>query len=393
MPRNAPLRVAFAAYGGGHIRALLPVVETLRDRGDDVSLLALTTAARDAEAAGVGCFTPKEFLEDEDFDRAIINYGQDLAADLPRNPRVSCDDTVAYLGLGYKSLVDDFGSAQAKIRYQEAGRAAFDQKELARRYISKARPDIVVATNAPRAERSVIEVARKARLPTVCVVDLMAPPSEPWLYAKGYADRICVINRFVRDRLVKGGQEASRIVITGNPSFLPLFAAKPRSRGPREALRVLFISQELTPIDRSHRQSVRAQMQAIAHKRGDWSVRVRHFPNEMEFGWVMSPLTATKPGTTVMDDLANSDVVVTHGSTMGVEAAIMGIPVVQPLGSLMAERAPFHDAGLSIGVRNVSELEGAIERAGSTQIASSGIPHDPVERIIGEIDALGRGQP
>ncbi len=382
-------RIACAAYGGGHVRAVMPVVEALRARGDAVCMLGLTTAAHDLRQAGIDHLTAADLL-DRAGDHAIRETGARLAAAVPANAKVDARDTAAYLGLGYHDLIDRHGEAQGERMYRAEGRKAFDHQLLARRFLDRAQADLVLVTNAPRAERAIMHEARVRGDKRVVIVDLFAPSTEPWLFEHGYADRFCVINDYVAQRLIAGGQPAHAIAITGNPAFNALFGAKraPRDEGARA--RVLFVSQELSDADRLHREQMRAELIRIATIRSDWEVRVRFYPNETQTDWAHPPLRHSPRDTSVMEDLAHADVVITHGSTVGIEAAIMGIPVVQPVGSDMAGRAPFHLAGLSIPVADITGVEGAITHAIGRPPPDHGIPADAVPRILAAVDELRR---
>ena len=72
------------------------------------------------------------------------------------------------------------------------------------------RPDLLVATNSPRAERAAIVEARALGIPAVCIVDLFAIDEVRWIGQAGYADRICVLNEAVRDFLVAAGRSRTK---------------------------------------------------------------------------------------------------------------------------------------------------------------------------------------
>ena len=193
-------RVLFVGYGGGHVRMLLPVARLLRGRGLAAPVfLGLTTARAEVEAAGFACLGFADVVRADD--AAALAQGRALASQLPAHA-VSFDESAAYLGLSYADLVREHGEAEAAAQYVAHGRQAFLPIATLERVLAQVRPDLLVATSAPRAERAAFVAARRLGVPAVCLVDLFAAYEIEWLREPGFADRICVLNDRVRDRLL-----------------------------------------------------------------------------------------------------------------------------------------------------------------------------------------------
>ena len=194
--------VLFVAYGSGHIKMLIPVAQALAARGlARPVVLALTTAAPAARAAGLEVVQFKDFVTPGD--ATSLAHGRRLMAGLGA-PVADAEETAAYLGLSFVDLVAELGLAQAESRYAQKGRQAFLPAATLTRILKKIRPDVVVATNSPRAERAAIVAAGQLGIPSVCVVDLFAIDEVRWIGEAGYADRVCVLNESVRQFLEIG---------------------------------------------------------------------------------------------------------------------------------------------------------------------------------------------
>ena len=151
-------------------------------------VLALTTAARTARAAGLEVVQFKDFVEPTD--AQALQHGRRLMAGL-KTPVVDADETTAYLGLSFSDLVAESGLQEAELRYSDLGRQAFLPLATLDRIIKKIKPSLVVATNSPRAERAAIVAAQQLHIPAVCVVDLFAIDEVKWLRGRGEARLKC----------------------------------------------------------------------------------------------------------------------------------------------------------------------------------------------------------
>ena len=182
----------FIAYGGGHVRMLLPVANRARSLGlADCTFIGLTSARPEVEAQGFRCLGYKDFVRSTD--SVAIGRGEQLAAQLS-HASIDKHESAAYLGLNYAELEATHGAVEASRMYSRYGRQVFAPRSLMRRFISEVSPDLVIATSAPRSERAAIEAARDLGLPSACLVDLFALDEIAWVGQPGFADRILVLN-------------------------------------------------------------------------------------------------------------------------------------------------------------------------------------------------------
>lgn len=369
-------QVLFACYGSGHVRMVLPLAQALRAGGRaQVRVLGLTTAAGDVRQAGLPLLQFKDFLEPGD--GAALARGRELAATLANV--VDPDETAAYLGLSYADLEAEVGAAQAAARYARDGRQAFLPRRTLERILRRVRPDLLVATNSPRAERAAIEAARTLGIPAVCVVDLFAIDEVRWIAQPGYADRVCVLNEAVRDFLVAAGRQPREIVATGNPAFDALQAPRLAEQGAAlrarlgwQGKRVLLwpvqVEPALHPFDGTAGdptlpgRALQALVEwTLAQPDAVLCVRARS-------GQAVAPLPAHERIVLTGQDWALPpllhavDLVVTLTSTVGLEGHLAGTRLVQVLGSVFDAAMPLARFGIADAAVRLQDLPAALDR-------------------------------
>jgi hypothetical protein len=373
-------KVLFVCYGSGHVRMVLPVAQALRESGRaEVQVLGLTTAAAVVRASGLPLLQFKDFVEPRD--AQAIAHGRMLAREL--KGVVDADETAAYLGLSSADLVAEVGGMEAARRFARDGRQAFLPRGTLDRILRRVQPDLVVATNSPRAERAAIEAARAQGIPSVCMVDLFAVDEVRWIGRPGYADRVCVLNESVREFLVDAGRRPEDIVVTGNPAFDALHAPTVREQG--EALRaaqgwngkrvLLWPAQDepaLHPFDGRPGDPTlpdRALAAVIAWtlaqpdavlcvrpRAGQPPPTLPEDPRIVLTGqdWPLPPL------------LHAVDLVVTLTSTVGLEGHLAGARLVQVLGSVFDDAMPLARFGIADAGVPLAQLPATLDDVSRT---------------------------
>lgn len=378
--------IVCAAYGGGHVNACLPVAQAMFAKGWDVHFLALTTAYAKAATAKFAVWQARDLVRADEPE--ILAMGAETAGNVPAGGPVSIEETYAYHGLGYYDLVNRYGREKAAALFQAHGRAAFEHRELAARLIDRVQPDIVLATNSPRAEKALIDTAQSRDIPAVVLNDTLASASNHWLHQPHYADRICVLSDAVRTILIQSGHDPAKVIVTGNPAFDAMTLLRSR-RGMivrKGTHNVLYASQPLPREDARHKQQVIAELRRIADARADLALRIRLHPNETA-GSGHDP--AVSKGTTLTEDLLASDVVVTHGSTVGIEAALAGLPVILQKGTSTAQLSRFEEYGIAMPNEHVNDLEMAIDRALALGVASQfSMPENSVGNVVAVLEEM-----
>ncbi len=381
----SPRRILAVAYGGGHIAMLLPVLRALRRRDPalHIDLLALTTAARAARNAGeapLGYADLLHLLDAAERERALELGTHALAGNT--HPDVGADETRAYLGVNRLDLEQQYGVDGARARYAQQGRHGFHPIGFMRRVVAALHPDLVLTTNSPRSEEAVVDAARDAGIPSVAVLDLFGLPGDRFAARTRHPDRVCVLAPQVRDNLVAAGWPRDIIAVTGNPAFDRLHDADTRdaARALRAAhgwldKQVVLLAAHPEPcahpasrwpagdaLPLAMEQALRAWVAA----RDAAALVVRHHPNH----WHRFPRLPddarthfSVPGEEpVYPWILAADAVVVQTTTVGVQAASVGIPVLSMRCSPGALTAfDFVSLGVSTGVDDPAALGAALD--------------------------------
>lgn len=362
-------KVLMIAYGGGHINMVLPVARLLRDEGHLTPLiLGLTTARNAVVAAGFTCIGLRDFITDAD--HLALARGRELASGLDTSA-VGDEESAAYLGLNWADLVATQGQTVAEALYAAQGRQCFLPVATMARVLQATGADLLLTTSAPRAERAAVLAAARLGVPAVCMVDLFAAYEIAWLREPGYAERICVLNPYVRDKLLAAGRPPEDVVVTGNPAFDAINRSEVIAAGralrlargwgdagePASPVVVTWISQ-VEPAAHACRPGevgdptlpaqIRKLLSAICQQLEDTVLVCRPHPSETPFEWALPPDNWLSPcGERLHPLLHASDLVVVITSTVGLEAAIAGKVVLQVLGSLYSDDAPYLRSGVA----------------------------------------------
>lgn len=401
--------IVLVAYGGGHAAMLIPVAQELMGRGHSVRFLALTTAAQQARQAGIEPLGYRD-LPGADSDE-VRRWGGELAAGLESGGVVDEAETIAYLGLNYCELIAEHGEETAAEMYRADGRQIFRPTALFERWLADVRPALVVATNSPRSERAAILAAGRLGIPSVCAVDLFALQEVLWVGEPGYADRVCVLNDEVRDMFVEYGRDPEEVVVTGNPAFDRLAESTVVAEG--QALRsargwddgrvtVLWASQ---PEPAHHPMAAKAgdphlprrierELRSIVRARPDVRLVVRYHPSEQVSFEPAEDVTLSASSEPLEPLLHAVDVVVVTASTVGLQASLVGRPVLSVDCSMWTEYAPYSQMGISTGVESPEALPSALDELIATtefdrvHVPSAAASGTATERVVAVIESL-----
>ncbi|MEY4712600.1 MAG: hypothetical protein RIS88_2050 [Pseudomonadota bacterium] len=362
----------FVAYGGGHVKALLPVALRAQAQGiARVVFLALTTAAPIVREAGLPAFGFADLLEVSD--TQAQQHGQRLV-DTLEVQAAQRDESIAYLGLSYAELESEVGAQEAAARYAQYGRQAFLPVRVLERALRRWQPACVLATNSPRAERAALLAARRQGVPSLCLLDLFGLWEREWLVRPDYADALCVLNPQVAASLVAGGRPAPQVHVTGNPAFDGIHDPAAIARG--QALRrdagwpaqrvFLYASspepEEVTGIagrgDPAWPRRVEAQLVEAVQADPSLALWVRRHPSEAS---AESLHDLGHPRIRVAEGplhpyLHACDEVVVTVSTVGVEARLAGRDVTQVRGSILDGLSPYLAMGIARRALRLDEI-------------------------------------
>jgi len=341
-------KALFVTYGGGHVGMVLPVMRELEALlpGAQCALMALTTGHLKAKAVRSDTLGYKDFLHLVDAD-AARNWGERLSEG-NTSPDVPLDETTAYLGINYLDLIAQHGEAGAADLYREQGRYGFRPLHFMQRVMDALQPDVVVATNSPRSEQAALDVARERGIPSVGMVDLFGLESDTYVMRATKPDWTCVISEGVRQRLITRGFPAAGVIVTGNPAFDGLFSAHNHEqaqrflveRGWQQLKPVLFAGHwepqahpaTPVPVGQALPREIEAVLRSCVREREDLALIVRYHPSD----WTQYPRLPDEPRVHFSEPpkesihplILASQAVVVQTSTVGLESAVGGKPVV-----------------------------------------------------------------
>lgn len=343
-----------------------------------VKVLALTTAAPEVRAAQLNLLQIKDFVRaGNTADEAALEIGRRLMTDIPavEDP----DETAAYLGLSYSELEEDVGAEEAARRYARDGRQALHPRRMLLRILRDVAPDLVFATNSPRAERASIEAARVLDLPSICLVDLFCIDEVKWIGESDYADKVCVLNDSVKQFLLSAGRVDSQVVVTGNPAFDDL--ANPIHVAAGASLRqdrnwgdkyVLLWPTQVepashpfngTPGDVELPERALSQLMDWVLTRDDCVLCIRPRAGLAPMVLPDDPrIVVTGQDVSLPVLLQAVDLVVTLNSTVGLEGHLAGARLVQILGSVFDNAMPLKRYGVADEAVALDGLAAALDR-------------------------------
>ena len=388
-----PRRILAVAYGGGHVAMLLPVLRALRQRDPalHIDLLALTTAARAARDAGeapLGYADLLHLLDAAERARALELGAQAMEGNA--HPDVGADETRAYLGVNRLDLEQQYGIDGAQARYAQQGRQGFHPIGFMRRVVAALHPDLVLTTNSPRSEEAVVDAARDAGIPSVAVLDLFGLPGDAFAARTRHPDCVCVLAPQVRDNLVAAGWPRDIVAVTGNPAFDALLdpvwvqrAAELRAALGWQHRKVVLLATQ--PELRAHPElpwppgdalalAMEDALRDWAATRDDVALIVRHHPNHghrLRTRAALPNVHVSGADERIEMLIRAADAVVVQATTVGLQAAVAGVPVLalrcSPAVRLGIDYAAL---GAARGVDDLAALPAALA-------AVLGEPHPP----------------
>ncbi len=374
-------KILFVCYGGGHVAMLIPIIEKLKQtRNDEVLVLGLTTASTILDNKNISYIQYKDLLKHYDEQPVII--GRELARTIDIHPSVGHEETVAYLGLCYLDLQNSMGAKQAKSLYKKQGRQAFLPLRVMTNLIRHYQPDLIITTNAPRSERAAIMAANMEKVKSICLVDLYARVESAWIKANDFANAICVLNQSVKDYFISLKRNPSHIYVTGNPAFLELFQPHYKTLAieyryikklqnkkiilwasqPEPAFHP-FIANEKSPCPNIP-ELVEQELINLLKLHSEWHLIIRPHPSDKRYMTNVNHCAANIRINQNSNELPillhAADVVVTLTSTVGVQAAYLGKPVISITKTVFQNDLPLDNMGLAIGVNDLKNLENAL---------------------------------
>lgn len=370
MTKISQIRPLLMSYGGGHAQIIANVADTLIARDCQPDIIGLTMAAAFFNRRGLPAQSVLALQDPTLAIPAEIAVMVEDAIHGQSHPDILPEETRAYFTIGLMDLVQDIGLKAARAELKAKGRMAFKPVEAMVRYLERTRPDVVVTTTSPRFELSMLMAARRLGIPSLAISDLFLVNERVWIIAGPFAEHLTVISPALKAELLAAGLTDTEVHVIGNPAFDNLLA-KDTDEARRAYLRnkmnlsdktvILWPAAHIggcgmngVPFAGPH--DLVPVFEDLCQSDQGFAYMVRHHPNSpftlgenalhgiLDDGQTLSP----------EDALLIADVVCTEISTMGLQAALKGIPVIC-VGH--AENAVFPLYGMARTVANLAEMK------------------------------------
>lgn len=385
--------ILFVSYGGGHAKMISPLIAQL---SSDYTPLVLATPAaiEHFSSLRIDCLTFRDLLEIGNKDLALI-HGKVLAgAHHNEDSNIPLEQSIAYLGLNFVDLQEQYGLDLALKLLRERGRHAFLPLNLMKRVIKKLRPSAIVATSSPRSEAAALIAGRELKIPTIALIDLFSGVS-------GYevqAEDVVFINALAKTMCERQGffdPNKSNAHILGNPAFDGLMRIKSSpdmgwisKKYPKLKLNKTILFADMPgwldfPAVSTHIKSLEetefelSKILDAAEKAGV-NCLVRPHPSQKVEGFYRAVSNSKNADVCMHPDLykilEKVDAVIGRSTTVGYETAMIGGLFFQ----LEPDRhldMPLTELGLAIPVKNLDNLTECIVEKLLTQTSDRSRDH------------------
>lgn len=362
-------RPLLMSYGGGHAQIIAVLAKELIARGAEPQIIGLTTAARFFERGGLPTQSVLALQgpttgADATHKAQIAPYIKDQ-----KHPDITSEETEAYFRIGYRDLEASVGSEEAQKQLAMLGRKAFLPVDSLEKFLKESKPDVVVTTSSPRFELAMLQASRRLSIPSLAISDLFLIREREWIIPGPFAEHLSVFAPSVKQDLLQAGLRGTEVHVTGNPAFDSL-QKRPSDADKRRELRdVLGIADRTVILWPAAQLGARGRsgdpyagpedlvpvFEQVCKADPNFAYILRHHPNSaftlgsdarngiLDDGSVLTP----------EDALLVADVVCVEVSTMGLQAALRGIPVICVK---YAEDSVYPLHGLARSARDLQEM-------------------------------------
>lgn len=409
-------KALFVCYGGGHADALIPVIKFLIDNTEvEVEVIGINLAVDMLRKQGIPCKSLSNYL-----DIRAVEIGFPLAKKCHNfASTVSFADSIAYYGYTMSDLIDEVGKESAYQILDIFDRRTMFPVKTMMRILDKEMPDVVVTTTMNRFEAATLYAANKLGIASVKVEDLIGRIN------RTFPDKIQVDSVLERDDLIRNGISPNNIIlkselknpvvmkyyeeiyqrqldtrptafavlcdfakqqiesrgvdpatvyVTGQPAFdkHPIFLAETKkvivcTKLGLDSTRpvITFMSQPNAEREDVFKALVKAyklldnnciQMVIKLHPNEDGKIQKLILNNEN-----VNSFTLVKD-IDVRELLPISDLVITVSSTTGLEAAVMGKPLIYINVTEKEDYIPFDKMGIGIRCTSLEEIALQLKR-------------------------------
>jgi len=260
-------------------------------------------------------------------------------------------------------------------------------KEYDTRFISSPPCAVIVPYDVPQFERTIVEIARKYSVPSVTV--LHGIPFYYNTYDNGQTDYLVVPSNAMRDIYVSIGKNARSLLPLGSPKFDEYFNKKAREvlAGAKKRILILTYPKVHNTVASEETALEDYIINVLAALRGmDAEISIKLHPSEsVEY---YSQLVDDKKvrivkDTSIMEEIENSDIIISTFSTAMLEGLLLGKPIVcfNP-----SKRVPYPEPCISY-VEVLTDYDKLKQRVSEISVGRfKETPKRSIEEFTGPID-------
>ena len=355
-------KIFIATYGGGHVNIVKCILPELKKENVEIEILALTIADKVLSKENVAHKTIAHYANLLPYKNEIRQIGKKaIHGHHDEKSEIDIEDAIVYHGIGIYDLCKKYGEEKGWHLFKENGRKAFNPVYTMGILLTQIAPDIVVIPTGVRFEQAIAEVANKNNIPVAYINDLPIVTELP------FKAKTCVMNEWAKNYAIReSGFREEDLVVTGQPVMennlqLDEYYCKKYEREIRGEWKkvVLFLGTPTIDIFPEIKPTIQ-EIVKLADKYTDVRFIIRPHPgNTDNYGMRnTNNLVVAKEGE-LKYIIYSADVIITHVSTAGLEAGLMGKPVI----TVLNETKPkfrLEDTGRAVNIENICKLEETI---------------------------------
>lgn len=356
-------KILLVCYGGGHVKIIENIYNSLKDKNYKIIIFALTGAQNYLSSKNIP-FRNLEYYHQKFDDGEILNFGENILEELGEDYQDL--ESKLYYGYSFESLVKKIGKDKSIDSYRNFGRRAFLPVDLLDRIIDEETPDLVITTNAPRMEKAALVSAKKKGIKSISIEDLLGKrvPTEDEIYSYMkdeeyghiYGDIVCVLSNITKETLLEiSNLKEEQIIITGNPNFDSIFRLE-KNQDEILPKSICYLSQKT-----ENNIFIFEILLKLLEENKIENLVLKIHPNEKIEEYIEISKKYSKKiiiENNLYRAILKSEVVVTEFSTAGIEAILLGKRVI----SIRNNELDFSKLGEELIYNTIYEIPQKIEQ-------------------------------
>ena len=377
-------RVLVVTYGGGHVAAMIPLLKRLKNNKKfNLEIIGLTTAKKKLINEGFNCKGSSD----------LFSLKQNKLLEIVRNliesnqhPDIDFEDAIAYHGMGINDLILKFGDKKGIKIATEEGRYSYLPIYTAEKYLLKNKIDFLITGSCPRTELAFQKASNKLGIKSLAIADNFLYKELKYICQRDYSNNLSVITRNVANQVKENGFQG-KVHVLGNPAFDNLFDERNINEAKKYRQELNLKKGERLIMWAAHPKNAEIysgrkhvnfnliinSLTEYCKKNKNTKFLVRQHPNsnlissntKFEYGYLC------KSEISIETALHATDQLVVESSTVGIQAAIIGKPVI----TLWHKGyPPYEENGLSKDILDLGELHNALDAKQNPDLSKFSYP-------------------